>query len=383
MIQAIRIRMVPVTQWIGVFLALGIIFRATGLTVQSLWIDEVESVIIVDQPIPESLSVLFATMGNDASQPLYFVFLHFWTKLFGTSELALRSLSALSSIGAMFVFYYWARLLETPRVAVVATMLFAVSSFVIWYAQEARPYSLTLLFSCLTYFFYAHYLRKRQTRDLAWLVAMQVLGTYTSILFLGVAAFLMLHWILEGRERGTGRPLWIAQAILAALVAPFVLFNVMQLAAGACAGPCQRAALHPIRVLDVCSWVFPRSFGRRAPRCEQDRSLSGSLAGDLNTRCDLWSGRLLRGGAPMAFADAPLLLARFSRPNRRRIDGPRDRRLVGYPALRDDVRADLLAVGGDCVGRGGTQSDAGLGHLAPRGSQPVCRIPTAVRPALS
>jgi uncharacterized membrane protein len=82
--------------------------------------------------------------------PLYYIFAHFWVKLFGGSVAATRSLSAAISL---FVFpaLYWLcwELFKNPRVGWYAIALMAVSPFHILYAQEARQYSLWTLVTLL------------------------------------------------------------------------------------------------------------------------------------------------------------------------------------------------------------------------------------------
>lgn len=78
--------------------------------------------------------------------PLYFVALRFWAQQFGTSVAAIRSFSAVLSLGAIGAMYWLCLTLFSSRLAAwVGAALFAVSPFHVLYAQEARPYSLLTL----------------------------------------------------------------------------------------------------------------------------------------------------------------------------------------------------------------------------------------------
>jgi uncharacterized membrane protein len=86
--------------------------------------------------------------------PLHFVLTRFWSQLFGSSVVALRSLSALSSL-LLFPSVYWLclELFESSAVAWVAMAVIGISPLHVLYAQEVRMYSLwtgLTLLSCAT-----------------------------------------------------------------------------------------------------------------------------------------------------------------------------------------------------------------------------------------
>src|SRR3989339_1642966 len=70
--------------------------------IQSFWRDEAYSVLLAGQP----LSVII--QKSSIEPPVYYVLLHFWIQLFGTSEIATRSLSLLGFMLATIVVIEWA-----------------------------------------------------------------------------------------------------------------------------------------------------------------------------------------------------------------------------------------------------------------------------------
>jgi len=106
---------------------------------QGLWYDEAVTALRVTR----SLAVIWR--ADPFIGPLHEVLLHFWVLMAGTSEAGLRSLSALFAVASIPLFYVLARRLIAPRAAMVATVLFAVSPFTIFFAQEARQYALLML----------------------------------------------------------------------------------------------------------------------------------------------------------------------------------------------------------------------------------------------
>lgn len=110
-----------------------------------LWLDEAQSVAIARLPLPE----LFAALEEDGSPPLYYLLLHGWTALFGTSAPAVRTLSGVLGVLTLPLAWRLARRLAGRRAAVALVVLLATSPFLIRYASETRMYSLLVLLSVL------------------------------------------------------------------------------------------------------------------------------------------------------------------------------------------------------------------------------------------
>lgn len=116
---------------------IGIILRCSGLTHQSLWFDEIASIRMAQN------SDLFR---SDFHPPLYFSLLKSWIFLFGTSEFAVRLLSALIGIGSLCaVGLVAANSIPSRRAAGVAVLLTSCSFTHLWYSQEVRSYILLFL----------------------------------------------------------------------------------------------------------------------------------------------------------------------------------------------------------------------------------------------
>ena len=123
-------------------LLLAFALRLYHLDFQSLWSDEGISWQRAQQP----LGPLLADMPVEHA-PLYFVLLHGWMLLTGQSDFALRALSLLFSVLAVSLGYALGRDLFSSKIGLLAAILLTVNPFQVWYAQEARMYSLVV---CLT-----------------------------------------------------------------------------------------------------------------------------------------------------------------------------------------------------------------------------------------
>jgi 4-amino-4-deoxy-L-arabinose transferase-like glycosyltransferase len=118
---------------------LGAMLRFYNLGGPSLWADEIAAVAIAKQP----LHVLWsAWMVRETNPPLYYSALHLWMGLFGSSDAAVRSLSALVGASIPPLIYVLGRQLANRRVGLIAALFAALWSHQIFYSQEARGYIL-------------------------------------------------------------------------------------------------------------------------------------------------------------------------------------------------------------------------------------------------
>ncbi|MEN6307435.1 MAG: glycosyltransferase family 39 protein [Anaerohalosphaeraceae bacterium] len=120
-------------------MVLGFALSMWNLDKESLWQDELYSARIVGFTVS---GILENSIYKDLNPPLYYLILHFWTKVFGLSETALRFPSVLFSVTTVGLVYYLGRLLWNSRAGLYAGLLTAISSYLLLYAQEARCYSL-------------------------------------------------------------------------------------------------------------------------------------------------------------------------------------------------------------------------------------------------
>lgn len=150
------------------------------LDVQSLWLDEVMSL----EAVRGSMANLWAFLRYMPEQhPLYYLLLRGWL-VFGESEWALRAFSGLWSLASIAALYFLARRVFGIRVACVASLLLALSPFQVYYAQEARMYTLLGFLAILNTHVLLLWLETPTRARAAAYVAAAVLGMYTHFFFL-------------------------------------------------------------------------------------------------------------------------------------------------------------------------------------------------------
>src|SRR4051812_13236446 len=131
---------------------IGVVLRFD--TSAHLWLDESLTVEIARRPLPG----LFAALRHDGSPPLYYLLLHYWMKVFGTGDIAVRALSGVLSVATLPLAWLAGRRVGqyaaqtralAPRTAhrtgVATVIFFASSPYAIRYGSETRMYSLVVL----------------------------------------------------------------------------------------------------------------------------------------------------------------------------------------------------------------------------------------------
>ena len=109
-------------------------------TSSALWLDEALTVNIARLPLHEIPSYLRRT----GAPPLFYVLLHFWMEVFGTSDLAVRSLSGVLSVATLPIAWVAGRRIGGRPVAWVVLVVLATAPFAVFYATESRMYSLVM-----------------------------------------------------------------------------------------------------------------------------------------------------------------------------------------------------------------------------------------------
>ena len=131
-------------------MVLGGALRFYGLGIQSLWSDELASWYFSR----DGLLQVPLNLREDIHPPGYFVLLHFSQTVFGDAEWALRLPSAIAGWLCIPAIYLLGRRIYSGREGIIAALLVAVSWTSIYFSQETRSYSILILLSIVTAFFW-------------------------------------------------------------------------------------------------------------------------------------------------------------------------------------------------------------------------------------
>ncbi|MYD09947.1 MAG: hypothetical protein F4X02_07865 [Chloroflexi bacterium] len=211
-------------------LMLALLLLASALRVhrlgeQSLWYDEGVAHAHSLRTLPE----LIPHLQRNVHVPAYFTVLGWWQDFTGSSEFALRALSALFSVSSVAWTYALGRRLANPQAGLAAAALATLNSFSIYYAQEARMYAMLAAVAGASMWLFAGWLRSPPLRgrrlSAVALGLVNALGLYTHVAYaLVIAAQVALaalslggRMLRESRGEGTirlGLPL-LADGVLA------------------------------------------------------------------------------------------------------------------------------------------------------------------------
>jgi mannosyltransferase len=232
---------------LGTILALAIILTAWALRLyhlgaQSLWVDEGFSWEVAHG----RLATIFETLATqDRHPPLYYVLLWATIRLAGSTEFALRFLSAGVAILAIPLVFILGRRLGDDRVGLIASALLAISPFHIWYAQEARMYALLATLGLASWVFWLRLLDRRERLNFVT----YVLVTTGALLTHYFALFLLSAQVAAALFRRDWRLQW--KKWLPATAAVLILFSPWTVAIAAQASRAPRGVQPNLPLPDI------------------------------------------------------------------------------------------------------------------------------------
>jgi uncharacterized membrane protein len=163
-------------------IAISILLRILNLGSREFWYDEVLSLLLstgqksayqspgstplvlaeytslLNLPIETTFRDVFSTinqlirslLGGEPHPPLFFSSQHFWLRLFGNSEAAMRSLNTLFSIAAISSAYGLGRVFLGHRAGLLMATLLGVNPFYLFHSLNLRMYAPLVLWSTLS-----------------------------------------------------------------------------------------------------------------------------------------------------------------------------------------------------------------------------------------
>jgi len=182
------------------------------LGAKGLWHDEAFSEAVARLDAATMWRVIVA---GEAYHGLYYALLHVWA-LYGSGEAWLRLPSVAFAVSAAYSLFALNRRLLGHRIAVISVALLAVNALFVRYAQEARPYALTLFLVVWSTSLFCRALDRPSSRNWAIYVAVSALSVYAHLF----AAFVIAAHVL----------LLLSQRIaLARAIAAYTLVTVLLL----------------------------------------------------------------------------------------------------------------------------------------------------------
>ncbi|MBD2676729.1 MULTISPECIES: glycosyltransferase family 39 protein [Nostoc] len=170
-------------------ITISIFTRLFLLQNQSLWFDEGWSLTLSDATsLQENFYKIVNREAGDKYQVLYYLLLFYWRSFFGESEFAIRSLSALFGVASVIIMYFTCLSVYGKKHAFWSSLILAVSSFSVFYSQDARPYSLLIFIVSLQIYFFSNSLKDDENNKI---ISQVFFGIFTAIASFGSVLTLM------------------------------------------------------------------------------------------------------------------------------------------------------------------------------------------------
>lgn len=248
---ALRSQLRPIYAVVGALAVLNLALASYHLGTKSMWIDEAVSA----DHARLGLSGLWTVItGSDPNMGLYYLALHYWVRVFGYSETAVRSMTVVFGVLAVPMTVLLGKRLVGRNAGLCAGLLLAVSPIFVSFEHQARSYAIVVLAVELSSYFFAVELdRPSRTSRVAWVVT-TALAVYLHY-FAGLVFLAQLLTLIAVRRKEALTRQWI-------------------IAAGAVALLCVPEAVFALRAgAKNVSWIGPLTLRDLA-------NLPGELAGD-------------------------------------------------------------------------------------------------------
>ncbi len=178
----------------------------------------------------KGLTDVNGVLRKNVHMPLYFYFMHYWLRLFGTSEWVLRLPSVVFGALAVILIFFLGSELFNPLVGFVSSLLIAFMPEQIHYSQQARMYPLLALLAIAST--YAITLtRKYSSSRLPYILfaVLSVAGLYTHYEYVFFLAAQSIYiWVASplGRQK---KVFWlVTEGAIVAAFAPWLVIGLAQ-----------------------------------------------------------------------------------------------------------------------------------------------------------
>lgn len=138
-------------KWILLILGLATFLRFYHIDFQSMWMDELYTM-KVSNPAMSWLEFHKELIAREGFPHLYFLILKLFYWLFGFTSVAARSVSVLAGIASIYAIYLVGKVLHSKKAGLFSALLLTINSYHIYSSQDARPYTLYILFVCLSFY---------------------------------------------------------------------------------------------------------------------------------------------------------------------------------------------------------------------------------------
>lgn len=187
----------------------------SNLGADSLWLDEAVSVQRANFGFTELLQTVY---GVGTNPPLHYIVLWGCVRLFGSSEFSVRLPSALCALATLLLVYKIGSRLYNRRVGTLAALLAALSSYQLYFAQEARAYALLAMLSLFSlYFFYRLLTEAKWRLVLGYILSSSLMlyaHPYAPFIIIMQNIYIVFIWLANSRDVRLNWKRWIPMQLV-------------------------------------------------------------------------------------------------------------------------------------------------------------------------
>lgn len=191
------------------------------------WYDEACSWVTAKQTFPAGIIENLKTLDLQHT-PLYFFLLHFWMKLFGDSEIAMRILSLIFGLGSIPLVYTAAKKITTEKQALIAGALAATSPVMVIFSVEVRMYPIVVFLVLLSLNYLIDFEQKNDIKSLIKIVIANILIPYTLVggILYNIALFICYSiYLFNNKKEAFSRYLKASAVEYICLIPYFILIS--------------------------------------------------------------------------------------------------------------------------------------------------------------
>lgn len=201
---------------------LGVILRTAFLNkTEGLWNDEYVSYMIAAKPFWNDF---WQGVISQCHMPIYYLYLKLTMFLFGDNDIILRSSSVFAGMLSTIVMYYTGKT-KDDKTGLITALFTAISSFLIYYSQEVRLYSLLFLFSALSLWATLRLLKEQSLSRVIYYIISNLLIIFThtiGFVYAGLNLIFVSFMLFESRKKSIIK-LWSVIAVGTICASPLII----------------------------------------------------------------------------------------------------------------------------------------------------------------
>lgn len=202
---------------ISILLLVGAALRLFHLDYQSLWLDEMHTMLFSDPAT--SWAKYWQEVGADVHPPLYYTLLRTLFATIAYTSVMARMVSAIAGILSIWAIFLLGREIRDNKLGLVAAAITTLNYYAISYSQEARNYMLAFLLVTFSFLYLIRLLKTLQLKHSIWYSVYTLLLLYCHYYAVFViCAQILIGLIFFANEQKENRALFIKRFLLSAAI---------------------------------------------------------------------------------------------------------------------------------------------------------------------